>query len=75
MPLSAPSSPKASQMLMCAEMHPKDSYLWIQSKQDVWALVKVVHQQNTLLTVLNTSTSGKLEIDLVSESCMQNLHR
>jgi hypothetical protein len=67
MPPSAPSSPRASQMLMCAEKHSQDSYLWIQSKQDVWALVKVVRQQNTLLTVLNISTSEKLEIDLVRE--------
>jgi hypothetical protein len=68
MPPSTPASPTASQLLMCAEKHKKDSYLWTQRKQnDVWALVKVVRQQNTLLTVLDKSTSEKMEIDLVSE--------
>jgi hypothetical protein len=66
MPPSAPGSPSASQMLMSAEKHPKDSYLWVESEQDVWALVKVVRQENTLLTVLNVSTGQKMEVDLVS---------
>jgi hypothetical protein len=73
MPPSAPGSPSASQMLMSAEKHPSNSYLWVESKQgesdqDVWALVKVVRQENTLLTVLNTSTGQKMEIDLVRRS-------
>jgi hypothetical protein len=65
--LSAPASPSASQMLMRAERHPRDSHLWVESKQDVWTLVKVVRQQTTLLTVQNIGTSEKLEIDLVSD--------
>jgi hypothetical protein len=68
MPPSAPGSPSASQMLMSAEKHPKDSYCWAKSEQDVWALVKVIRQENTLLSVLNTSTGQKMEIDLVSRS-------
>jgi uncharacterized lipoprotein len=53
-------------MLMSAEKHPKDSHLWVESEQEVWALVKVVRQENTLLTVLNVSTGQKMEVDLVS---------
>jgi hypothetical protein len=68
MPPSALGSPSASQMLLSAEKHPSNSYVWAKSEQEVYALVKVVRQENTLLTVLNTSTGEKMEIDLVRRS-------
>lgn len=44
--------------------------VWTDDEEAVWALGEVVHQENTLVTVVR-KTGEKLEIDLVGKKSLQ----
>lgn len=55
-----------SMSLMRAETIPVGSEVWVDDEKQVWMLVKVVRQDNTILTVRQKTTGDEEEVDLVS---------
>ena len=57
--------PSMSALMMRAEKRSMGSLVWVEDAKEVWALVQVASQDNTILTVRHTSTGIEEEIDLV----------
>lgn len=43
------------------------SRIWTEDEDDVWVLVEVLRQENTLLAVQDARTGREREVDLVSD--------
>ncbi|CAM9208802.1 unnamed protein product [Ascophyllum nodosum] len=56
--------PSMSALMMRAEKRSMGSLVWVEDAKEVWALVQVASQDNTILTVRHTSTGIEEEIDL-----------
>lgn len=60
------SQPSMSAQLMRAEIRPAGSKIWMEAERQVWALVEVVSQDNTILKIKRPDGKPD-EIDLVSQ--------
>lgn len=59
------SQPSVSTLMMRAQRRPEGTEVWMEDERQVWALVEVVKQDNTMLTVRHKSSGKTEEIDLV----------
>lgn len=62
------SQPSMSAQLMRAQVHAVESEIWMEDEREVWKLVKVVSQDNTILVVKHTNGNGEQQIDLVRQA-------
>lgn len=60
------SQPSISAQLMRAEIRAASSKIWMEDARKVWALVEVVSQDNTIVTIKHPD-GQRDEIDLVSQ--------
>lgn len=59
------SQASVSMDLIRADTIPNGSKVWVEDTEQVWILVEVVRQDNTMLTV-RRKTGEEVELDLVS---------